>query len=234
MPESTAPVLLVAAHGTRSDEGTATTHALVDAVRARANGVDVRLCFLDVATPSLADALDELGRRPTVVVPLQLSAGYHVHTDIPPVVAGRDTVRVTEHLGPDPLLITALAERLEQARGDAAPAASTVLAGVGSSRASARADLELAAARLAERLGRPVEVLAVDDTARDRLARLPRPVEVAAWLLAPGTFEVSLRRAAAGLARVSEPMGTHPALVELILARYRAALEAGEPAARVG
>lgn len=227
-------MLLVAAHGTRSAEGTATTHALVDAVRARASELDVRLCFLDVATPSLADALDELGRRPTVVVPLQLSAGYHVHTDIPAVVAGRETVRVTAHLGPDPLLIAALAERLERARGDGAPAASTVLAGVGSSRASARAELELAAARLGERLGRPVEVLAVDDTARDRLAQLPQPVEVAAWLLAPGTFEVLLRRAADGLARVSEPIGTHPALVELTLARYRTALEADEPAAGVG
>ena len=84
--------LLVAAHGTRSAAGTATTRALVEAIAAQRPSVRVELCFLDVASPSLAEALDTLADVDVVIVPLLLSAGYHVRTDIPAVIAGRDRV----------------------------------------------------------------------------------------------------------------------------------------------
>src|SRR4051812_9619976 len=97
--------LLAVAHGTASPDGAATTARLLDAVRAARPDVAVDLCFLDVATPLLADALDE---RPTVVVPVLLSTGYHVQTDIPATTAARPNVRVARHLGPDALLVDAL------------------------------------------------------------------------------------------------------------------------------
>ena len=60
--------LLIAAHGTKSDDGTATTRTLVDAIAAQRPHVPVELCFLDVASPSLAEALDTLAAADVVIV----------------------------------------------------------------------------------------------------------------------------------------------------------------------
>ncbi len=215
------PTLLVAAHGTKSQAGSATTAALVAALAAARPDVDVSLCFLDVAEPSLADAL-RVQSGPTVVVPLLLSSGFHVLTDIPAVVAGRPDVRVARHLGPDPLVIEAVFDRLAAARGPDA-VATTVLVGAGSSNPAAAAELRTAASRLAERLGRPVSLLTLGEDVRAALRAAAPPVEVATYLLAEGQFVDTLRAAAAtvpGPATVSDPIGAHPALVALVLARY--------------
>jgi sirohydrochlorin ferrochelatase len=218
------PTLLVAAHGTSSRAGSATTAALVDAAAAARPDVDVSLCFLDVAAPRLANAL--AGPRPTVVVPLLLSTGFHVLVDIPAAVAGHPEVRVARHLGPDALVIDALLDRLATVRG-AAAVSTTVLAGAGSSNPAAADELASAAQLLAERLGRPVEVLALGQDFRTRLSGLAAPVEVATYLLADGQFAACLRAAAAAadVHIVADPIGVHPALVTLVLARYDEALD---------
>lgn len=223
MTEPTPPRLLIAAHGTESPAGSATTAALTRAIAAARPDVPVSLCFLDVAEPSLAEALD-LEPGPTVVVPLLLSTGYHVQSDIPAVVAGRPDVRVARHLGPDAALVEALADRLAEARGERPPA-STVLVGIGSSRSEARDELDECARRLSHRLHRDVPVLTMVDDLRAAFADLPAPVEVASYLLAEGHFLSKLRAAAAAAGEVSvaEPLGVHPALVRLVLARYDAA-----------
>ena len=208
------PGLLVAAHGTEVPAGAATTAALVDAVRETRPDLPVSLCFLDVAAPSLTEALDA-ARDPLVVLPLLLSTGYHVQTDIPAAVAGRPGVRVARHLGPDPLVVDALVDRLGPST-----AATTALVGVGSSRPEARAELEEAARLLSVRIGRSVVALTLGQDVRAALQGLAPPVDVATYLLAEGRFVDRLRQAAAGLARVSEPIGVHPALVDLVLARY--------------
>ena len=229
------PVLLIAAHGTASPTGTATTRALLDAVRAAHRELTVELCFLDVARPSLAEVLDTLGPRPTIVVPLQLTAGYHVLTDIPAIVSERASVRVAGHLGPDPLLLRAVADRLTEAVKARPPAASIALVGVASSRDSARAEFAAAAGLLAEMLGRRVEALPIDDDLAVRLRDLPRPVGVATYLLAEGTFADAVRQAAAGVARMGLPVGVHPALIQLIINRYATAISdnADEPTREV-
>ena len=213
------PTLLVAAHGTESTVGSATTASLVAAIAAARPSVDVALCFLDVAAPSLAESLDA-GTGPVVVVPLLLSTGYHVLDDIPAVVTGRPLVRVAPHLGPDPLVIEAVADRLGGPDGG-----STVLVAAPSSRSEARAEREAAGASLAARLGRPVPVLTLADDVRAELARLDGPVRIATYLLAEGRFYDELRLAADGLATVADPIGLHPALVRLVLARYDCALD---------
>jgi sirohydrochlorin ferrochelatase len=225
MPEL--PTLLLAAHGTHSAAGSATTAALLTAIATARPDVPVSLCFLDVAAPRLADALPAES-RPTVVVPLLLSTGFHVLQDIPAVVAGRPHVRVARHLGPDPLVIDALVDRLAAVRGTA-PVASTVLVGAGSSNPAAAGDLARAADQLAARLGRPVLVLTLGDDVRAGLAGAIAPVEVATYLLADGQFVDTLHAAAAsaGVATVADPIGVHPALVALVLARYDEALAAG-------
>lgn len=222
MRVSTTPRLLIAAHGTESPVGSATTAALVDAVAAAAPDVPVELCFLDVVGPSLAEALESA--TPTVVVPLLLSTGYHVQSDIPAVVGHRADVRIAAHLGPDPLIISALADRL-----GGSTAASTVLVGVGSSRPEARPELEAAGRSLAARLGRPVTALTLFEDVRGTLLSRPQPVEVATYLLAEGEFYTRLRAAADGLAPVAPPLGAHPDLIRLVLDRYLAALDDSAP-----
>jgi sirohydrochlorin ferrochelatase len=150
-----------------------------------------------------------------------------VQSDIPAVVAGREGVRVARHLGPDPLVIAALVERLADAR----TAATVALVGVGSSRPEARPEFEQAGILLAERLQRPVTALTLFEDVPAALARLPGPVAVAAYLLAEGEFYDRLRAAAAAVPAVqliAAPLGAHPALVSLVLARYDAACD--EPA----
>jgi sirohydrochlorin ferrochelatase len=215
------PHLLIAAHGTQSAAGSATTAAVVSAVAAARPGLSVSVGFLDVAAPSLTQALDGLV-GPVVVVPLLLSSGYHVVTDIPAVVAGRPAVGVARHLGPDPALADVLVTRLAAARG-ALAVASTALVAIGSSRPEARAEVDAMAALVSARIGRPAAVVALFGPVRAALAALPGPVEVATYLLAEGSFLDVLRSAAAGLGVVAEPIGADPALVSLVLARYDAA-----------
>ena len=219
MSSVTRPALLIAAHGTASTPGLATTRAIAAAVASRLPGVAVSLCFLDVATPSLASAL-EMINGPVVVVPLVLSSGYHVRTDIPAVVAGRADVRVTPHLGPAPALADVLAARLREA-ASGRQAASTAMVAIGSSREEARAEVAAMAALLGERVGRPVHVVPLFGDVRGALSDLPQPVEVAAYLLAEGTFSRSLDEAVEGLGWVAAPIGADPAVADLVVDRFQ-------------
>ncbi len=216
--------LLLAAHGTRSAAGLATVHRLLEAVRIALPSVSVSVCFLDVLEPSLGSAVAGMTEQ-TVVVPALLSTGYHVTVDIPSVVGSAAVV--ARHLGPSARLSTALLGRLAEARVGDGPD-SIALVGAGSSSPDARAELEASAALLQEAAGRPVQGMTVVDADLDeRLARLARTgCEVATFLLAEGYFADSLRARAraAGIATVSDVIGAHPAVVELIVERYREAL----------
>ncbi len=207
--------LLLAAHGTASSTGACTLYRLADAVAAARPDHEVDLCFLDVIGPSLADALDE---RPTVVVPALLSTGYHVQADIPAAVAAYPRTRVARHLGPDPLLVDALVDRLT---GDGR--ATTVLAASGSRRAEAAAELVVAADLLGRRLGRAVPTVTVGTELTRRLEEITGPLRVATYLLAEGTFLDGLRAAVGGRGPVSAPLGAHRAVVEVVWRRYDAA-----------
>jgi sirohydrochlorin ferrochelatase len=222
--------LLAVAHGTASTAGSATTAQLIDAVRAARPQVPVDLCFLDVVDPRLPDALAARGDAPVVVVPILLSTGYHVQTDIPAAVAAYPNVRVARHLGPHPLLVDALVDRL----GAVDPGGSLVLVGAGSSRAEAAEELAATGAMLAERLARPVEVHTMADDLPEAFAASRRPVQVATYLLAEGQFVTTLRAAAADGGVVAPPIGVHPALVELVWARYDSAVANPSAAATAG
>jgi len=209
--------LLAAAHGTRSVAGLATIRALIDQVRRARPDLDVDLCFLDVLRPRLAERLDATP-GPAVVVPVLLSAGYHVLDDIPATAAAR--ARIARHLGPHPSITQVLAERLASAGGDAADVVALVASP--STRASAEHDRARAATDLAAALGRPVHALTVGDSLAASLARLPGRVAVATYLISEGHFHDALREATAtaGIAAVAEPLGAHPAIAALIAQRY--------------
>lgn len=229
----TGPTLLAVAHGSRHPAAAATVTALVRQVERLAPVLDIQLAFVQHAEPTLADALDAAGPD-VVIVPLLLSTGFHLTTDIAGAVTAVDTAitasgsgpRVAGPLGPDPLLVTALTARLAEA---GVPAGTpVVLAAAGSSDPLASAECTAQAELLSAELGVPVVVAfaaagtpSVTDAVAELRARTAGPVAVAAYLLAPGHFHDSLGQSGADW--ISAPLGDHPAIAGLIIDRYRTA-----------
>jgi len=225
------PTLLAVAHGSQHPAAASTTAALVRQVERLAPVLDVRLAYVQHAEPKLPDALKAAGPD-VVIVPLLLSSGYHLTTDIGGAVTVVDTAitartavpRVAGPLGPDPLLVTALASRLAQA---GVPSGTpVVLAAAGSSDPHAATEVAAQADLLASELG--VQVVAafaaagqpsVADAVAELRARTGGQVAVATYLLAPGQFHDKL--AESGADWVTEPLGDHPAVAALIIDRYR-------------
>jgi sirohydrochlorin ferrochelatase len=221
------PVLLAVAHGSRYPAAQQTVLSLAGRAGGLAPGVEVRTAFVQNARPSLAEALTAAGQRHVVLVPLLLSAGYHLSTDIAEA-AGRAGVPVAAPLGPDPGLVPALADRLRAA--GVPPGTPVVLAAAGSTDPRAAGDARNQAALLASHLQAPVLAAfasaarpAVGEAVADLAARTGGPVAVASYLLAPGVFAGRLR--ASGAAWVSAPLGDHPAVAGLILERFRSVAE---------
>lgn len=227
-----APALLACSHGTSSAAGRAAVAALVDAVRSRVPHVHVEDSFVDVQQPDVPTSLAGLGERPVRIVPLLLSAGYHVHVDLAEAAERRRGVELAGALGPDRRLVEVLARRLDEA--GLAGTDRVVLAAAGSSDARAVEDCERTAAMLAEMLRRPVSTGYIS-AARPPLAEAVAAarqgvgeggrVVVATYLLAPGYF--ADLAAGSGADVVTAPLlsaaGEPPAeLVEIVLDRYGA------------
>ncbi len=210
--------VVVVAHGTRDPAGVDVARWLVGALRSRLSGRPVLLAFVDVLGPTVREVV--VGAPgPVTVVPAFLTSGYHVRADVPREVAatGRRDVTVTAALGPHPLLVSAMGDRLRAAgwrRG-----AAVVLAAAGSSDPHAVADVRAAAAQLSGEVGGRVRVGFVA-TGAPRVATLvaglraagePR-VAIASWLLAPGLFHSRLAEAGADV--VAAPLGVHPGVID--------------------
>ncbi|MFJ4188600.1 sirohydrochlorin chelatase [Kitasatospora sp. NPDC089509] len=219
------PVLLAVAHGSRDPAAATSIRALLRTVRALRPELTVRCCFLDLARPTLAEALTRLADARPVLVPLLLGTGYHLRVDLPAALAdaGLPRTHLAPALGPHPLLAEALADRLTEA--GAAPDAPVVLAGAGSSDPTALADTARTAELLAARLGRPVtpaHLSAAAPTPHQAVAALhaaghPR-VAVAGYLLSPGHF--ARRTATTAATWTGAPLAPHPAVARLLLHRY--------------
>uniref|UniRef100_UPI001964FDA6 sirohydrochlorin chelatase n=1 Tax=Nonomuraea lactucae TaxID=2249762 RepID=UPI001964FDA6 len=109
------PTLVLAAHGTRSAAGERTLAGLAAAVRRQRPGHRVELAYLEISRPLLAERLPALP-GPVIVVPLLLAGGYHVHIDLPTILAEhRPDALVAPPLGPHRLLTSALARKLARA-----------------------------------------------------------------------------------------------------------------------
>jgi sirohydrochlorin ferrochelatase len=219
-----APALLAVAHGSRDPAAADVIRALAGQVRRLAPVLDVRVAFLGHAEPSLPTELTAAGSN-TVVVPLLLSSGYHLSSDISGA-ADEAGARVAGPLGPDDLLLTALTARLAEA--DVPDGTPVVLAAAGSSDPLAAADVGKQADLLADRLGVPVVAAfasatppSVPDAVAELRERTGKPVAVASYLLAPGRFQDQL--ADSGADWVTAALGGHPALAGLVIDRYRKA-----------
>src|SRR5262249_23319718 len=97
-------VLLAVAHGSRDPAAPQGVWPLAGRGARSADGVTVRTAFVQNAHPALAEGLEDAatqaGADGVVVVPLLLSSGYHLSSDIG--WAGRTAgVPVARPLGPD-------------------------------------------------------------------------------------------------------------------------------------
>ncbi|MFD4990931.1 sirohydrochlorin chelatase [Cellulosimicrobium cellulans] len=251
-----APVLIGCSHGTSDLTGRDVIRALLDDVRAARPDLDVREAFVDVQQPEVADVVTSVvdpsaatdgpdgsapdgasvadGAQPgdAVVVPLLLSAGFHVSVDVATAVEdrgpGTGRAAAASPLGPDPRLADLLAERLGEV--GVRPGDAVVLAAAGSSRPGAARDVEELAAALRERVPGPVTVgygamakPSVPDAvaaARADLAPGGRVV-VAAYLLAPGFFYDRVLEAGGDV--VTAPLAPDARLTAIVLDRYATA-----------
>lgn len=220
--------LILVAHGTRRSAGIAIVGGLAEQVSAVV-GQTVQVGFVDVLGPAPSELLSDAAAatEPAIVVPAFLSRGYHVRTDLPAHVAasGHPDVIVTPALGPSPDLAAIVAHQL--ARTGWRSGDSVILAAAGAPDPAAHSDLATTAAMVSALIDSPVEPAlaatecSIADAVAKARARSSRRVVVASYLLADGLFQGRLRRSGADL--VTEPLGTHPALVRLIAGRFQAA-----------
>lgn len=237
--------VLACAHGTRSVAGRAAIGHLVAGLRDHlaVGGTPVRAAFVDVQPPTVDRALSRAltAIPPTTatdaaggvrVLPLLLSAGYHVFHDLAEAVADHPGATLAPALGPDPviadLLVHRLTETLTAADTTLRPDDAVTVVSAGSSDARARADCETTATLVAERLDHPVAATWLS-AAEPRLAdwvtehrTAGRRTVVLTHLLAPGFFADLARRSEPHL--ITDPLcrprgATSPSLIALAARR---------------
>lgn len=242
---TSAPVLVACAHGTGNARGARAIEALVASVARRA-GVPVCAAYVDVQNPSPQEALAAIG-APAVLVPVLLSAGYHVQVDLGRAARGAESPTVVaDPMGPDDRLLAPLLLRLSEQAPQAAAARAgagvvgsggSAAAGIddvrlvaaGSSRARSAADVAEMARRLGRALGRDVReaYLSADEPLLTAVVAANRAVGrrtvAVSYLLAPGHFQDRLEACGADVvtAPLLAPDAEAPGeLVEVLLARY--------------
>ncbi|GAA1832632.1 sirohydrochlorin chelatase [Agromyces salentinus] len=224
--------LVAVTHGVPSSANREAVLRLVDRVVESAAGLDVAISFVDASTADVAAAVAAAADADSVIVPLTLSAGYHVRTGLS---FGLERIgaagRLAAELGPDDRIVGALADRLAEAGLE--PGDQVLLAAAGSNDPRAVRECFETARRLGHHLGRSVTVGFIAAA----IPRLPDAIEmirevhpgtriiVAAYLLAPGAFYDSVL--AAGAEVVAEPLiaagrPVPQGLVDVVLDRYAA------------
>jgi len=116
--------LLIMAHGSPHPESNAPIYGIAKRVRACGRYTDVAVCFMDLNTPGIPDAIaDMIGRgiRHIIATPYFLQLGNHVKDDLPAIIAAArarhpdTTILLAEHLAYDRLLVSAIADRVAEA-----------------------------------------------------------------------------------------------------------------------
>jgi sirohydrochlorin ferrochelatase len=227
-----APVLVACAHGTRNPTGRRLIAELALAARGLRPGLTTTAAFVDVQPPTVVDVVAGLSAagRPSVVVPLLLSGGYHVHVDIAGAVARAEHAIAARPLGPDPRLVEVMHDRLVQAGADPRdPLTAVVVAAAGSSDPRSVADVENTADQLQRTWAGPVTTgygSAARPTVPDAVLAARRAgatrVIVASYLLAPGHFHDKL--AGTGADAITAPLLPDERIAAVLLDRYDASV----------
>jgi uroporphyrin-III C-methyltransferase len=214
--------LVLLAHGSPTAEGLDAVTQLCARVAVALPDVAVVPGFLGHAAPDVPAAVQQLtqqGCTRVVVVPLLLTPGAHTTRDVPAEVARVTTdvvLSVAPSIGGHPRLVDAVVDR---AGPGSAQRVLVLVAGGGRPEADAEA---ARVAHLAARLaGYAWGTAAFTGSSPDLQTVLGSgpPATVVPYLLGPG---VMLDRATA-VHPVTEPIGTHPGVVDAIVARWREA-----------
>jgi sirohydrochlorin ferrochelatase len=228
------PALILTAHGSVDPRSAAVTHAIAGRIQRLRPEIDVRVAFLERATPALGTELSATG--PAVVVPMLLADGYHARTDIPGIIAASGVPNVLRApvLGADPALLQVLRQRLtEVGVSDDDRDVGVLVVAVGSTNAAANAGSATVARSLRMRTRwagagvafatGPQPTLA--DTALRLRACGARRIVIAPWFLAHGkiTDRVAEFARAQGIS-MAESLGSHSLVAATALDRYEAAL----------
>jgi sirohydrochlorin ferrochelatase len=240
---SDSPALVIAVPGSARPESEDTAVRVADQAATSCHGAEIRIGFLRGGQDSLEEALSDLpshnGLPAGVVVPLLPFPYPEVDRAIAAVVAAAEAPFViADHLGPHPLLAEALHGRLADVglaraarvgRISIGTAADGVIVGtVGDGEAVQAA--EVVAVLLASRLATPIAAASLTDpgSIKDAAARLrqavPR-VALAPCMVGPELTSGTLE-AIAALTSIdfAPPLGSHPAVGQLVAIRYGAAL----------
>jgi len=116
--------VLIVSHGSRETSANREFKRLVQSYRKRHPSWEIRHAFLELASPSIPEALESLGgvakSNPILVLPFFLFTARHVKRDIPAILKTfrkknpRIKVKTGNPLGPDPKLLEILDQRLKQ------------------------------------------------------------------------------------------------------------------------
>jgi sirohydrochlorin ferrochelatase len=243
LPSDT-PALVIAVPGSARPETEDAVVRIAELAATSCHGAEIRAGYLRGNEDLLADVLDELPSAnagpAAVVVPLLAFPDPEVDAAIADVVgAARAPFLTAAHLGPHPLLAEALHARLADAglaRASRVGRISIVTAADGVIVGAAGDDdaiegAGVVAVLLASRLTTPVAAASLTDPAsiKDAANRL-REAQVARVALAPciigpeltsGTLDAI---AALTSTECAPPLGSHPAVAQLVAIRYGAAL----------
>lgn len=116
-----ARALLIVDHGSRLADANAVLDSVAEAVRRRRADLHVEVAHMELAGPSLAEALGRCAERAeeVVVVPYFLGPGRHTRRDIPRLVEEARRahpgvhVRIGEPLGFDERLVDVVLDRAD-------------------------------------------------------------------------------------------------------------------------
>ena len=242
-----ADAVVLVAHGSRSEAGTAEMTKLATAVAGSLPSTAVRIGYLELSNPPASEVVEEVisqGARQVVVVPLMLHAAGHSKSDVPAVVLGArqrhpDTrIVYGRPFGADHELLALGRSRLEHAGALGLPLA--VLAR-GSSDPDANAEAYRASRLLADMTGAPLVAPGFSGitwpTVPDALRQLAQlgasRIAAFAWFIATGVLIDRMREdyvrftESTGIEVVDGGyLGTGPTIARLVLDRIEEA-EAG-------
>ena len=239
--------LVLVGHGSRRPAGNKKVHGLAERVAGQF-GLPVYTGFLELAAPHASAAIDRAvseGADEVVVVPAVLLAAGHAKNDVP-VLVNQARMRhpgvqfySSRPLGVHPGMLTALHDRVAAARERLDPCddakVAVLLLGRGSSDPAANSDVFKLGRLLTERqglLGHEVGFIGVvepnvESAFKTLVARRPRQIVVVPYLLYPGVLVERVRETVEELSalyrrvdvEVTEPVGTHPAVLDVLLQR---------------
>lgn len=238
--------LLIAAHGSRDDDGVAECRRFVDLVASRRPELPTGLGFIELAPPPIHDAVADLvqgGATTITVVPLVLLGAGHAKTDVPAAIERERHAhpqidfRYGAPLGVHPDVLSVLEDRVSDTIGSDDPSVTAVLVvGRGSSDPDANSDLHKIARLLWEGRGYPIVETAFVGITHPRVeAGLERcralgaaRIVVAPYFLFTGVLVERIAEQASAWAarhpdvevRTADHLGVDRRIADLVLSRH--------------